>query len=112
MPAARGKQAHGKGFFKGKKSAPQKLGSILDEVLSERGYKSICKEYSIVAKWSLIAGEKLSAVSSCERIDNGILFVKVSSAPWRHEASYAKPELLKKIREEFDCPTIRDIVFH
>ncbi|MBN1307791.1 MAG: DUF721 domain-containing protein [Chitinispirillaceae bacterium] len=95
-----------------KKEDPQKLGTIIDEVLSERGYLTVCKEYGIVRLWASIAPEKLAEESRCERISDGILYVRVASASWRQEAVYLKEKILHRIHREFGCPTIKDIVFY
>ena len=81
-------------------------------MLAERGYLSVCKEYGIVRQWPTIAPEKLAGESRCERISDGILYVRVSSASWRQEATYLKENILQRIHHEFGCPTIKDIVFY
>jgi hypothetical protein len=98
--------------MKKNRQEPQRIGRVLEEVLSESGYLTVCKEYGIVQKWPAIAPERLAAASKCERIENGILYVKVASAPWRQEAVYLKENILRKIQKEFGCPTIKDIVFY
>jgi predicted nucleic acid-binding Zn ribbon protein len=95
-----------------KRDEPQRFGLLLDEVLSEKGYLTVCKEYGLVSKWPLIAGEKIAGASRCEKIEKGILYVKMASAPWRQEAVYSKEKILLKIQKEFGCPTIKDIVFY
>jgi hypothetical protein len=95
-----------------KKEEPQRIGAIVNEVLSLRGYLSVCKEYGIMRKWQSIAPHNLAMESRCERIDDGILYVKVASAPWRQEAVYLKEKLLRRIQKEEECPTIKDIVFY
>ena len=91
---------------------PQRIGKIMEEVLSEKGYLTVCKEYSIINKWPLIVDKKFAEASTCERVENGILYVKVSSAPWRQEAVYRKEILLNRIQKDLGCPTIKDIVFY
>jgi hypothetical protein len=95
-----------------KKEEPQRIGAIVSEVLSERGYLSVCKEYGIMRKWPAIAPPTLAFDSRCERIEDGILYVKVASAPMRQEAVYLKEKLLRRIQKEEGCPTIKDIVFY
>ena len=95
-----------------KKEFPVKVGAILEEVLSERGYLTICKEYSIAHRWTSIAPKKLAEVSSCDRIENGVLYVRVVSASWRQEAVYLKQSILHRIQNEEGCPTVHDIVFY
>jgi len=95
-----------------KSKEPQRIGQIMEEVLSEKGYLTFCKEYGILSKWPSIVDKKFAEASICERVENGIVYVKVSSAPWRQEAVYRKETLLKRIQKEFECPTIKDIVFY
>jgi predicted nucleic acid-binding Zn ribbon protein len=98
--------------MKYKHEQPQKIGIILDEVLSQKGYYTICKEYAIVHKWPSIVDPVFAAVTKCEKIENGILYVKVNTAPWRQEAAYMKDTIVIKIQKEFGCSTIKDIVFY
>lgn len=92
--------------------SPEKIGNLLDSILSERGYKTICKEYDVISKWKEIVGEKIALVTECTRIEDGKLYVKVSSSSWRNEIVYLKTEILKKIKKDTDCTTVFDIVFY
>ena len=92
-------------------NSPEKLESILGNVLSERGYLNICKEYEVVSRWKEIAGEKIAEVTECNRVEEGILYVRVSSAPWRQEIIYLKQQILIQIKNITGCDTIKDIVF-
>jgi len=95
-----------------KNEGPQRIGQIVEAVLSEKGYLTSCKEHSILLKWPSIVEKGLAKASTCERVENGIAYVKIFSGPWRQEAVYQKGTLLKKIQTEFGCPTIKDIVFY
>jgi predicted nucleic acid-binding Zn ribbon protein len=95
-----------------KNAQPQHLGQILEEVLSEKGYLIYCKEYSIISNWPSIVDNKLAKVSTCERVENGIVYVKISSASWRQEAMFQKAELINRIHKDFGCPTIKEIIFY
>ena len=98
--------------MKSRSEEPRRIGSLVEEILAESGYLTICKEYDIVRKWPVIVNGRFAEETSCERVENGILYVKVFSAPWRQEAVYRKRDLLKRIRKEFGCSTIKDIVFY
>ena len=95
-----------------KQRSPELLGSIVESVLSERGYLTPCRELGVVQAWPLLAGKKLSEVTECTRVDQGVLYVRVVSSPWRQELSFMKQCLLEKIKRETECTTIRDIVFY
>jgi predicted nucleic acid-binding Zn ribbon protein len=95
-----------------KQSAPEKIGAIVESVLSERGYLTVCRELSVVRAWPSIVGEALSVMTECTRVERGVLYVQVASAPWRQEIVFMKQQLLYKIRKETSCTTIKDIVFY
>ena len=91
--------------------SPEKLNSILNSFLSSKGYLSSCREYTVISQWKEIVGESVAAISFCENVDNGILYVKVSSAAWRQELSFLKKDIIRKIDSHTDCHSITDIVF-
>lgn len=88
---------------------PQKIGPIVETFLSEHGYLTACKEQDVARQWPDIVGERVAAVSDCQRTERGVLYVRVDSASWRHELTYMKREILVKVRER--CDSITDIVF-
>ncbi len=93
------------------RAAPEKIGSIVDAILSERGYLSTVREWGVVNDWPKIVGPKLASVTDCSRVENGVLFVRVKSSSWRQELSYLKRHILDSIRKETPCTTMSDIVF-
>lgn len=92
-------------------SSLEKVDNILSSYLSDRGYLTVCKENDIVQKWPEIVGDNVSSVSNCERVEDGILYVAINSASWRNEMQFFKNSILKKIHTEFNCKTIKDIIF-
>jgi hypothetical protein len=95
-----------------RKEDPKHIGRVLEEVLAESGYLTVCREYGIQHKWADIVGKEFSRHSSCERIENGIVYVKISTAPWRQEAAYLKENILNRIHKDFGCFSIKDIIFY
>jgi predicted nucleic acid-binding Zn ribbon protein len=94
------------------KRAPETIGTIIEASLRELGYLSPCRELDVVRRWPRIVGEKIAGVTECSRVDNGVLYVRVASAPWRQEISYLKRDILETIRKETPCTSIRDVVFY
>jgi len=95
-----------------KQKSPERIGLLIDSILSERGYLTACKEWDVVAKWKDLVGEKIASVTECTRMEDGRLYVKVTSASWRNEISYLKYEIIKMIKKETDCTSLNDIVFY
>jgi predicted nucleic acid-binding Zn ribbon protein len=92
-----------------RKSAPERIGAIVESLLADRGYLSVCKEQDVVRRWSELAGAAIAAATQCERVERGVLYVRVPSSSWRQELVYLKPTLLARVRGE--CKSITDIVF-
>ena len=92
-------------------SSPEKVGDLIQSFLSKKGYLSSCKENEVINKWNEIVGEDIAAISNCIKVENGSLFVEVSSSAWRQELSFLKREIINKIKRCTDCKTISNIVF-
>lgn len=92
-------------------SSPEKIGNILENYLSERGYLSVCKEYNVISKWKDIVGEKIASITKCVNVENGVLYVSVESSAWRQELSFLKNDILSKIEEKTKCQSIKNIIF-
>ena len=94
-----------------KNNRPEKIGGIIEDVLSERGYLSQCHESQVKLRWSKIVGDELAEASECRGVENGILYVRVPSAAWRQEMSYQKEHIMAQIRIHTKCRSIKEIVF-
>jgi predicted nucleic acid-binding Zn ribbon protein len=91
---------------------PERIGAIVESVLSQRGYLKPCMELGVVRSWPELVGKTLAGITECTRVDEGTLYVRVESAPWRQEISFMKNHLLSKIKTETGCNTIEDIIFY
>ena len=95
-----------------KKNVPQKLGTIIESVLTKQGYYKQFNEMKIMTNWHVIVGERIAQVTTCTDIKDGVVFVLVKNSSWRQELSYIKKEILAKIYSETQCTTIKDIRFY
>jgi predicted nucleic acid-binding Zn ribbon protein len=91
---------------------PQRIGAIVESFLSERGYLSVCREQDILREWPKIVGERIAEVSTCTRVEDGIVYVRIPEAAWRQEISYFKTDIIEKIKQKTQCTTVTDIVFY
>lgn len=87
------------------------IADILGKFLSRRGLLAIVKDQDAIRLWPKIAGEKICSVTRCDRVEDGVLFVRVANASWRQELHFCKESLLEAIRREIPGATIRDIKF-
>ncbi len=89
---------------------PYKLGNIVNNILLDYGYIDSYLKVEIIKKWPSIVGEKISVVTKCADVREGILYIKVFSSSWRQEISFLKKEILLKIREKTNH-SFKDIIF-
>ena len=93
---------------------PVRAGNFIDAMLESMlpGFHAVCKEWEVVKRWNEIATGRLSEVTECSRVEDGILYVEVKSAAWRQDLIYLKDPLKAAIVRVTGCETIRDIVFY
>jgi len=91
---------------------PESVGSVLDAFLREAGYAVPLKEWEAVLNWERIAGEYIAQFTECDRVENGVLYVKVKSSPLFNDLWYMKDDLKSAAFRETGCETIKDIKFY
>lgn len=90
---------------------PKTLESSLSTLLKKIGIDTRVKQYQALVTWPEIVGERISKISTAEKVTNGILFVKVKSSAWRNELVFMKKEILTKIDKKVGYGIIKDIRF-
>jgi predicted nucleic acid-binding Zn ribbon protein len=93
---------------------PVRIGNSIDAMLEQwlPGFHVVCKEWEVVERWHEIATGRLSEVTKCSRVEDGVLYVEVLSAAWRQDLIYLKDPLKEAIKRVTGCDTIKDIVFY
>lgn len=91
--------------------SPQSLGSVIDALFHQLGLEKKLKQYDIVDVWPTIVGSQIAQVTSVDKIQNNVLVIKVTAAPWRAELTFRRKEILEKIREAMNSDAIKDIRF-
>jgi predicted nucleic acid-binding Zn ribbon protein len=64
-----------------------------------------------MASWGAILGERIAAVATPQRIENGILYVTVSSAPWRTELAMQRREIAARLNAAAGKELVKDVRF-
>ena len=93
------------------KRGPTPLSKSLSILLKSLGIENKIKQNEIIIRWPEIVGEKLSKVTTADKIENGILFVRVTNSAWRNELIYMKNEIINRIYSSLKTDLIRDIRF-
>lgn len=81
----------------------------MDNMLVRIIGRKAMKEYEVFRSWNTLVGGHVAQNSVPIKVENGVLYVSVKNSVWRQELGMLRPQILKKIEEEFGKGIIRDI---
>jgi predicted nucleic acid-binding Zn ribbon protein len=80
-------------------------------LVRELGIGPKMAQYDIIAAWPDVVGPQIALVTSPQRMENGVLYVGVTTAPWRAELSMKRLELIEKLNRHVGTRVLNDIRF-
>ena len=83
----------------------------IQELVHRLGITRTIRQYDVINTWESIVGEQIAKVTTVQRIDNGVLYVGVATAPWRAELSMKRREIIEKINSAVGRNIIKEIRF-
>lgn len=86
-------------------------GEALQALLEAEGVAETVLRYRALAIWGEVVGSRIAAVAVAERVDHGVLFVRVTSAPWRAELTMRRQEIVRKLNDALGKNVVVDIRF-
>jgi len=89
----------------------QPIGVALVQLVDSLGISQTLKQYDILRLWGSIVGERIARVTKAQRIEQGVLYVHVSTAPWRTELAMKRVEIVRKINKALGSTVVTDIRF-
>ncbi len=87
------------------------MGAAILDLTKHLGLEKNLVDYQVITSWAEIVGEQIAKVTQAQRMENGILFVGVSTAPWRAELSMKRMEITQKINGVFGKNVVKEIRF-
>ncbi len=90
---------------------PKHIGAALNMMFKDLGLDKKLDQVRVVELWPEIVGENIAKIARAERVNEGILYVKVSSTTWRTELLFQKREILQRIETRIGRNVIKDIRF-
>ncbi len=85
--------------------------AALNDFTSSLGITKKLREYNVVTSWEELVGEQIAKVAKPQRVENGVLFVSVASAPWRAELTMRRREIVERINAVIGKKVVQDIRF-
>ena len=82
----------------------------IEELLESYKLKGKINEVRLINSWEKIMGKAISNHTREMHIANRTLYIKLDSAPLRHELMFSKDKMIKLINESIGEPMIDDVV--
>lgn len=86
-------------------------GEALQSFLQDAGLLDTVARHRAVVLWPEVVGRQIAAVTTAQRLEGGILFVGVSTAPWRAELTMRRREIARRLNEAVGSDVVKDIRF-
>ncbi len=90
---------------------PKKIGDVLAQLITVRGYGRFQAQADLAAAWQAAAGELLSRFSRAGQIRRGRLEVTVTNSTIVQELSFQKQHILAELGRQLPDAKIRDLRF-
>lgn len=90
---------------------PRGLGSIMDALTSDLGWKPLLAQSELLGGWVEIAGSETAAHSRPESIGDGVLIVRCESTAWAASLRMMGNRLIGEISTRFPDAGIQEIRF-
>lgn len=92
-------------------NSPQRLGAVLQELIDRMGYREKLDAVRAVETWAYLAGPQINGVTDRVWVHGRKLFVKVRSAPWRHQLHLQRQAWCERLNQELGGRVIDEVVF-
>jgi predicted nucleic acid-binding Zn ribbon protein len=81
-----------------KKTTPAPLSEILTSFFKQAGLTKRVQQAGIIEQWAELVGPQIAAVTAPESVTpDGVLRVRVATAPWANELSLMSPKILGRL---------------
>jgi predicted nucleic acid-binding Zn ribbon protein len=91
---------------------PQSLGAVLEAWINARGWRQKIEEAETIEAWHDIAGPQINEMTQGVWIEKKILYVRITSAPWRHELHLSRRAWYARLCEQLErIPIVDEIMF-
>jgi predicted nucleic acid-binding Zn ribbon protein len=87
------------------------LGAVLEELIDRLGFRAEVDEARAVDTWAEVAGPTIAGVTERAWMRDGRLFVKLRSAPWRHQLHLQREAWRDRLNHQLGRPIVGEVVF-
>ena len=89
----------------------QELKNAITALLKNNNLEKGVNQNNALLIWASTVGKKIAQNTSPDKVEHGVLTIKVKSPTWRQELIFEKQKILKKLNKKLGKNTIREIRF-
>ena len=97
--------------MKQKKTTATPLGEALDLLLKRYKIAGRVHEQVVIEQFERLMGTAFTQRAKAVKIEDGLLFLEVTSSVWRQELFYQKRNIIERINSALGEKIVREIVF-
>lgn len=100
-----------KPFYTSRKAEVSSLKECIDELLNSYKLRGKLDQTHVISSWEKVMGSPIARRTVSLYFQEKKLFVKLNSAPLKHELSMSKSKIIKMLNEDVGAALVEDIVF-
>ena len=101
-----------KNKYSERKSGTSTVKEAIDAMLDSYKLRGKFDENKLINSWETMMGKPIARRTEKMFLKEKVLFVKLNSAPLRHELTIAKTKILEIIHRTFDASLVSDVKFY
>ncbi|MFH0778943.1 MAG: DUF721 domain-containing protein [Candidatus Eisenbacteria bacterium] len=87
------------------------ISGSLEELFKKLELDTKIRGWSALQVWEEVVGPRIAANTKPSAFRDGRLFVQVATTTWKHELSFLRHEIIRKLNAKLGTRVIEDIVF-
>ena len=92
-------------------SSTKALAQAIQELTLSFGIDKKLEQYEAVTQWAGIVGPQIAKETEPQKIERGLLLVRVRKGVWRNELTMRKEEIIAKLNKAIGNNAVKDIKF-
>jgi predicted nucleic acid-binding Zn ribbon protein len=92
-------------------SSTKALEQAIQELTRSFGIDKKLQQYEAVTRWAIIVGPQIAKETEPQKIEKGLLLVRVRKGVWRNELTMRKSEIIAKLNKAIGSEAVKDIKF-
>ncbi len=98
--------------LRGATLGPTSASKAFGSVLKRHGIAKEIREHRLLLQWEKVVGPRVANRTLPDRLDKGVLWVRVETSSWMHQLSFMKDDIIAKANELCGEEIVTGLHFH